>query len=184
MIDGDVRDELQTLLIDGKDPLKTGVGVPGGNGGLGQGAEVDFTVRVGEQTSALGGLVSDHDDGQRGNARVLQGVGGHGVKSTSTQRVVVEHALGAEVGDGHADNTILKVEGLASDVIGGLVRVGHQGLVLETPGQVTAKVVDDQTGGGSIGNVDKHVLAVADGGDLLVKDKGGQQRTLTQNLEQ
>lgn len=83
VIDGDVRDELQTLLINGKDPLKTGVGVPGGDGGLGQGAEVDFTVGVGEQTSALRGLVSNHDDGQRGDARVLQGVGGHGVKGTS-----------------------------------------------------------------------------------------------------
>lgn len=98
--------------------------------------------------------------------------------------MVVEHALGAEVGDGHADDTILKVERLASDVISGLVGVRHQGLVLEAPGQVTAKVVDDQTGGGSVGNVDEHVLAVADGGELLVKGKGGQQRTLTQNLEQ
>jgi len=140
-------------------------------------------VSVSEQTSALGGLVSDHDNGQRRDARVLQGLGGHGVEGTSGQGVVVEHALVTKVGDGHADDTILKVEGLTGDVVSGLGGVRHQRLVLETPGQVTTKVVDDQTGSGSVGDVDEHVLAVADGVQLLVKGEGGQQRTLTQNLE-
>lgn len=183
VINSDVRDELKTLRINSKDPLQTRVGVPGRDGGFRQRAEVDFTVGIGEKTSALGSLVSDHDDGQRGDARVLQGLGGHGVKGTSSQGVVVEHALVTKVRDGHANDTIFQVEGLANNVVVGLGWVRHQRLVLETPGQVTAKVVDDQTGGGSVGDVDEHVVAGAKGGELFVKGKGGQQRTLTQNLE-
>jgi len=183
VVDGDVRNELQALLINSEDPLETSVGVPGSDGGLRDWAEVDFTVGISEETGALGSLITDHDHWQRRNARVLQGIGGHCVQSASGQRVVVEHAFGAQVRNGHSDYTVLEVEGLAGDIVGSLTRVGHQRLVLKAPSQIASKVVDDKAGSGSIRDVNEHVLTIADGGELFIKSKGSQQRTLTKNLK-